>query len=588
MKTKKVIAVLAGAALATGLVVGMTACKNDDSPKSLGTATLSIADYATEYKPVSYSQEGYKSIKTLFSAEISDIVASNNTFKIYVNNGKYNVCNLLLGTDVLSGLTTQPQIQTLSIYGGGGSLYVITVTDSQSKTAYYLADGTQLLASDNYYGVSASQASAYVGTSTEKSDILCVAGITSAETPTLKYYEIITDEQTGDKSYIAINASDIKLYGSDYNKGEIIDSLLNPVYDSTAKKPVEGELKDYSVKYEGNTWSYYKNGEKTGSVDFKDKTPLGYVDNNLYYYSILPVDSNATSGYNYVIMDDGFTFKCDYSLYKYDITANKVTELNYDVVILSLKSMYNYTTKTYDAAYINGYEMVDGIAYYYYGEFNYVTDKNLNVAFDLSGYGLGNSLPTLYDLGNDMYYAVDSDVNVIFDKDAKIVNDLGWYGDRYLGDGLVAVSTGSIIGFTDLSGKVVIEPKYVSASGTLVFYDGIAHVMEANVTGEAKELLIKNDGTVALDITAIENSSTDTQDKEVYVGNGYYTVTTTNTADNTSTQAFYAMDGTLLKSFSLGEYDYITTQTLSDGSLLLTVPKNDSGVTTYEYYKLVK
>lgn len=615
MKAKKLVAFILGATLVTSTAIGLTACnkdKDDDKDKSeytpLGTTTLNISDYATDIsEELSNPRKAYTKSKKLTEIDQTKIVSIQNEFIVYLNaNSKYNVYNYALEKDVLSGLDNVPQKNT--IYGGY-SLDVLKVADATVSGAYkiYMTDGT-LLFNNVQSNVSSDTIQGYVGNDKERSNLLCLSGWTVSDTdPSVqvkKYIKVEEDDLTGKKTYTVINASDIKLYGPEYNKGESTVAFPRPIYESTEEKPVEGEINNYKYSYYGDVLEYYKNGTKTGTVDLKNKEIVGKVANYLYYAPLDMVSPDATEGYNYVITyESGAVSKYNYILYQYDIFNNTTVELKYNVIIENITPLYNYTTKSYDSAIISGYEMVNGVAYSENHEFTYATDKDLKVGFDLTGYNFPSpNYLLMYNLGNDLYMVGDaaslSRGYTIINKDLKYVNQVSLSNTANLGDNLLAFTKG-YYGFTDISGKIVIEPKYTSGygSGSITFFGGVAHVVEHSVTGEDKELLIKTDGTVVKDLTAIETSSNPNVDVEVQVSDGYYRVKTTTTTEDETTHAitvsvkyeYYSFNGTLLlKAEGLGLSDYVQTLDLDDGSVVICVPVTDatSGNVTYEIHKL--
>lgn len=612
MKAKKLVAFILGATLVTSTAIGLTACKKDkDEDKSeytpLGTTTLNISDYAADVSEelANYSAKAYTKSKKLTEIDQTKIRNISNELVIYENaNGKYNVYNLALEKDVLSGLDNVPQSNTIN--GGGYQLNVLKVADATVSGAYkiYMTDGTLLL--DNVlYNIYGNTMQGYVGNDKERSTIFCISGMTVSDTaPSVqvdKYLKIEEDELTGKKTYTVINASDIKLYSSEYNKGESTVAFPRPIYESTEEKPVEGEINNYKYSYYGDVLEYYKNGTKTGTVDLKNKEIVGKVANYLYYAPLDMVSPDATEGYNYVeTYESGAISKYNYTLYQYDIFNNTTVELKYNVVIENITPLYNYTTKSYDSAIITGEEMVNDVAYSENREFTYATDKDLKVGYDLTGYNFPDDF-ALINLGNDLYM-VGSDRSssvTIINKDLQLVNSVYTNNIANLGDNLITIYVGNYYGFTDVSGKVVIEPKYTSGygSGSIMFCSGVAYVIEHSVTGEDKELLIKADGTVVKDLTALETSSNPNADVDVQVANGYYRVKTTTTTEDETTHVqtvsvkyeYYSFNGTLLlKAEGLGLSDYVKTLHLDDGSVVICVPVTDAtgGNVTYEIHKL--
>ena len=609
MKAKKLVAFILGATLVASATIGFMACKNKGKDTSLGTTTLNLSDYAVDFNSTeeAIGEKAYTKSNKVFEIEQSKIYTWQDDLLVYKSaDGKYNIYNLKLEKNVLTGKDNVPYFSTIEANNSNlYSLSVMIVLDAYvpDKCTYYRDDGAELLTDVEYNSVSASKISVYLGDNKEMSDVLRIsangAGITSDKV--YKYFQIEFDEVIGDFTYTEVAERDIKYYSSEYNKGELVFNFPRSVYESTEEKPVEGEIKDYKYSYFNNVIEFYKNGKKTGIVDLKGKDVIGKVANYMYYRALNIVSPDATEGYNYVITDEnGTVSKYNYSLYKYDIINNTTVELKYNVAIENVKPVYNYTTKSYDSAIITGEEMVNGVAYTDNHEFTYATDKDLNVGFDLTGFELPNNLELL-SLDNDLYMVnTDEGGYIIINKDLELINSVSKYAGANIGDNLITIYGGNYYGFTDVSGNVIFEPKYAngySESGSITFYSGIAYVREYGIEGENKRLLIKNDGTVVKDLNALEESSDPKVEKEVFVGNGYYLLETTTTTPSANVffpnirikYEYFSFDGTpLIASGDLDQYEAVSRFRLSDGSMVFGIPKENAGGgnSTYEYYKL--
>ena len=100
----------------------------------------------------------------------------------------------------------------------------------------------------------------------------------------------------------------------------------------------------------------------------------------------------------------------------------------------------------------------------------YVMDTELRPACNLSKLDV-TSLGNFYKFGEDKFiignYIVDNDLNILNSASS---------GNIYLDEGLIKFGKGGLYGFTDLSGKVVIEANYRGISSSTTEY--ICHASE--------------------------------------------------------------------------------------------------------------
>ncbi len=570
MKAKKIVAVVMGAALAGTLAIGMSACSGGKKPESLKEGTLNIANYADEFENYK-SMKGFTSAKTLFSGKH---VVRDYGSGIYVieSNEKYSLYSAEAEKEIITNLPSMPwgtSIGSLRVY------YVNTSEDNYNEIAYYAEDGTEILPAGEYSSLNAASASgAYVGSDTKPCTVYMISGfktVVEDGAPTTKEVEVYVkskyDKNTKLTSYTVVNKSDIKAYAPEYAVGGDQSGLKTPVYEVYEDYPVEGEIKNYEYSLIGTKYTFFNGSEKTGTVDLTSSGyAIGFMDSSLYYIENTVYVEGDHSGYNIAITGEATGVKYSSTLYKYDIIANTTTKLNYDVAVTRLTPLYNHETKTYDAAIISGYKMVDGVATYGSNNFTYLINKDFQIGYDMTG--IFSGMPEVYDLGNGKYYiggyVTDGEFNALSYVDDKY--------DVYADEGLISISVGYNYGFTDLSGKVVVAPEYSSSSSNIRFYGGVAHLY--NMEGE---VLLKKDGTVTK-ISDLEKSADPKVTKEVDVSdNGYYTITTVTEVvggDDKVEVAYYAYDGTLLKSFNhdnvrityIGNNSYVIKETVVDNN----------------------
>ncbi|MBD5632374.1 MAG: hypothetical protein HDP34_04015 [Clostridia bacterium] len=509
MKLKKLAVALAVSTIITVSALPFAACANSGKFGSFGTTTINLADYAVEHNLTQNSVDGYITAKSVLSADRGNVVIDNSGLLVVKDSSdRYKVYNIAEEKSVLSALAVQPEFVTLD-----GVLPVIKCASSKTsdEVAYYTYDGAQILEYGDYSSITCSIKDYYVKGENAKSTVYIVSAQKSYVIQYV-YLRAVTDKETQTVTYKKVNENDISLSAPAHLVGGDLSGLYHDFYSYDAEKPVEGEITEYQYGILGNNVSFYHNGEKSGEINMLNSKELALMGNYFYYYTLLPVSSLAKKGYNYVVLQDGFSstveFKYKYQLYRYDITKNKTKKINLDAVILKIVDLYNYTAKSYDAGVVYGYQMIDGVAYSDADEFCYLTDKNLKAVFDCTLLGISNM--TIYNLGNDKFlvgkYIVDANFNVL---NKNVAASAFYYNEK-----LFSFISNGYYGFMDLNGQVVVEPKYYAPNGSIKFYGGAAYVYEKQIDGTDKEVFLYADGTTKPVPQSDENST-------VTIGAGY-------------------------------------------------------------------
>lgn len=586
MKAKKIVAIVMGTALLGTVAVGMSACtKKAEKPESLKEGTLAIADYAAKYES-QYSKKAYTGIETVYSLDYSTVETSAHLASGYVvikeSGDKFGVMNAMTGKKILTGLVNIPENEQ---WGGFNVIAVNTSKTDPNEYAYYMYDGTQVLAAGVYgYPEAVEIDQYYVGNDTEKSTVghIIIEKTVNEEPVEVEVFVKLTvDEKTQEQTFSIVKESDLKVYAPEYDKGTDHSGLKHGIYSVSETRPVDGDIKDYKLSKIGNKLTFYKGSEETGSVDLTNGEVLAFMGNSLYYTVSVAVSPDATEGYNMTAIGS----KVDYSLYKYDVVANTTTELCYDVIVTEMEAIYNYKTKAYDAAIISGVKISDDGVAYGSDEFAYIVNNDFELCHDVTGL-LREAPGTIYDLGSDKYLVG----NVIVDSEFKVVSSVDTYSSDikiYAEQGLISITDGNgyggYYGFTDLSGKVVIEPKYRGQYGAPVFYGDVALV--ANEKGE--EVLLKKDGTVVI-VEDLIKSDNEKVTKEIDGGDNFYVITTTTEVEGSDDKVevtYYSLDGKVLKTFNHG--NVISRETNYGVLINETVTDATTGDVTVNVYKLV-
>ncbi len=276
MKAKKIVALVAGFAVAATMAVGLSAC-GKKGPQPLGKTTLNLADYAMEYEED--SQKGFTSLN--FLAEGKNITRDGEYLIIH-DNSKYSVCDMADENLIFENLSGEPSYTTI------GSFPVWQVRSESSSYynynyTYYDKNGQQILDDGEYSSLDCSSVQAYVGTEAKTSTVYVITGKKangSGWDDVKVYLRLVEDETTGKVSYTIVSESDVKTYGPGYAVGSNISASLESIYEADEDYPVEGDIKDYKYNKLGNVITFYKGTEKTGSVDLTENgEKLAFVGN---------------------------------------------------------------------------------------------------------------------------------------------------------------------------------------------------------------------------------------------------------------------------------------------------------------------
>ena len=536
MKYKKIIAAVLGTALALSTVAGLAACGNGSkNGKPLGTTTLNIADYATDYATLNEStatEIKYSGTKLLdFDPNAAYMTLGSGSIYVYriVNTSGfytsyvYDAYSVIAERKIATGLYTQPQVVN---WNTSVNALRCTYYDEAFDEYRTSADGSII--------------NCYLGGETKVSQVLKVDGYSydddGKSTTVTNYFKTEYDAKSRSYELTKISESSIRLFDSnEYGSGESL-SALNSIYPQDENKPVEGAIADYEYVNIGNIYTFYKDGTATGNVSVEGGDAIGFIGNYFYYCTYKSVSPDATSGYNVLVVDGEEKVKQQYTLHKYDIIKNKTTDLNYNVVVTSITPLYNYAKKAYDAAAVVCGKMTDGVLYIGYGDIitaAYATDSDLRVAYDVTGYM--STFDDVYKLKEDRYavggYVVDGNFNFVHQY------TLTGNGNLYADQGLISFNVNGYYGFTDLDGKIIYEPRYKANSGAIKFNGGYACVYERQNNGTNKLAIIDGKGGVKYIEGASVNTYADFYTVYDKVGNNNYSF------------GVYNLDGSTIREF---------------------------------------
>lgn len=561
MKVKKIAAVAAGTVLIASLALSASAC----AKSGVGEGKINIADFTEKYEGSVGAKKygGLSEVLTLTKSENIVQTVGNVSVITDTSSVKYKIFDWKTEKYLFEDLANYPELTNIN------GLRVIKLTsDSGTMSAYYTFDGTNLLGYGEHKRVtSATHSYRLSNEGDKKHEILTVTAEEANETEVKSYFKVNRDRKTGDVTYTPVNPENIVFNDTGYPAGTDINRLKEDIYDyDSDTKPVTGEITNYQVSVVGTTYTFYKNGEVSGSLKIENGDKLGYLGDCLYYYTLDYTDPESTKGYNMMIISEGVAVKANYSLHCYDILKNKTKDIDKKLAVLSMSVLYNYSNECYDAAVIYGYEMKDGIAVVSSTStgFKYAVDRDFKLAYDLQ-YANSN---VIKDAGNGNYLLG----NYLINSDFAVLNSVNGEDGVYKDEQLLSFSSNGLYGFTDYSGKVVIEPKYTSASsGKIEFYGGYAYVNMSVGEGETKEVFLNVNG---------ETRDVPEQSENVIfnVYDGYYLIGKVNGA--ATTYECYNFAGDLIHKFGDGSG---VAESYIDGNLYVKEVKSDGSQTISKF-----
>lgn len=563
MKTKlfgKLAALMVGAAVICGVMLPLSACSSESD--------VNLADYAQEYTHGTKSGKGIYQYRELSAWSGLSVVDSVQEIVTLRGTSGYLVYNLDTEKVLIADLVEKPY--SLS-YNPCGDVRMIRVLRGSNRISYYdYYDYNGKLLVGQSPRLDCQLKTLYVDG--VEAEVLCIIPYDASDNRDEEnqlYYLVARDEETGKiTDYFYVEKYQISQSASvDDSIGSVVNPLITKIYEESETRPVEGEICDYGYINAGDVYTFYKDGEITGSVHIIQGAKLGFVDRYFYYFTATPVKPDSW-GYNFVIMSKDNNMKFEYKLFRYDIIDNSTREMGGDYAVIEMTPLYNYNKKCYDAATCIALEKYDG-AFFIEASSGmgagsaYVMDTELRPACNLSKLDV-TSLGNFYKFGEDKFIIG----NYIVDNDLNILNSAS-RGNIYLDEGLIKFGKGGLYGFTDLSGKVVIEANY---RGDFEFYDGVTYVTRVNDNNTISHVLLKSDGTE----TDLSNYEASGAVLDVY--DGFFTVR--DSYARTFTVFNFENNAILSLTINAG-----TTYTVKQyGSVY--VLKADSGLAGGLYYKL--
>ncbi len=485
MKAKKALAIASSVAALAFSAIGMAGCGGDEGGSDTGLTHINgdITPYVTEYQA---EPTGVKEFKRL--GEYSSVSKVGNCYAA-LNNGLYTLLSPT-GEYITGGATSSPNV-TADSYG---LFDFIRVSNTTGSYDYYDYDGRRLLTGASSI-VYAELENRYLSDDDESTLVLTISD--SSSEPVEAYYKVdLLSLEIGDR---------IDDKGRAEAGSEVGDNKLGmgttPIYRKSVSAPVtSGEIMHYTYSYLQNEYRFYRDGHESGRVDFANAELLCFVGDYMYYST--KIDCGTSAGAGNIVYPGSSNYNdryYDYHLYRYNIVSNSNQELNCNIVVEEMDPLYNKDAKTIDAVLFEYYELHNGVVTK--NSHTAIANSNLEVMLDFGEDMNLNGNPYIlndrivcpitvtdsYDDYENLTVIADMNMNptAVFESSSTLYPDVS----------LISFVENGKVGFTDLDGKVVIEPKYLSSSGYtsgIKFYDGHACVTNAE-TG--KKVFLKADGT---------------------------------------------------------------------------------------------
>lgn len=489
MKIKKVIATLSCAALITAAALPLTACGGG---KSFKEGTVNLSDYAVEYKPAyEYSHKEVTKAEVKYEDDVEPRQMNDNRpngeVSPYAVSGTtipsgtiYNVTNVWTGNSLYSNLRYREYAYVQWVSSSSINVPLLRIqhdNDGETSFSYYGEHSDSIYSGSGHPGFSIKQY--YVGNESEKSNVLVVTDKYS------KSFFKVTKENH-QCTYERLNESDIHFVDPEYEVGSGAYAAVQPIYSKTGENAVSGEIANYSYANVGSEFVFYKSGEETGRIssDNVDDDYMYFVGDYLYYAKLDQVEEKSKNA-NLIYVGD-VEERYNYEFHRYDIIANKDVKLNYNVKIDYIEPLYNSKEKAYDAVVIVGAKLKNN-TYQEGSNFTYIADKDLNVAYDISGADYSGAFK-LYSLDDEHYMLQSGNSKTVFNKQMERVSEFD-SAIYFTNEKLFAFSGfENNLGFANFEGKVVIDPVYELTG----FYGGVAY---ATNTGTGEKVFLKADGT---------------------------------------------------------------------------------------------
>ena len=264
------------------------------------------------------------------------------------------------------------------------------------------------------------------------------------------------------------------------------------------------------------TYTFFKNGAKSGELTITDGMLLDFVDKYFYYNEFKPVAYDAVKGYNFILQTDtdnnATASKYNVTTYRYDIKKNKTSKVELGYVPFQAGNIYNRADKKYDAMFVAAFGKTDGVASTTSTPYGLIVDKDMKVGYDFTGKPFGFSTDNVAKLKENRFIDAADGNTYIYNEKLEIVasfNSATYEINDNLG--LVIFKNGGKTMAVDYDGKVVFKdsysnPDYYSNASGLDFYGNYAVATVTKDNGETETpMIVSKDNLEGTKIVTADN-----------------------------------------------------------------------------------
>lgn len=345
-----------------------------------------------------------------------------------------------------------------------------------------------------------------------------------ADNNSYKYY--VRTEAAADtrQTYKEIAEEDFK--STNVTVGSVVNAKdPSPVYYTNAVVPY-ADMESYTYTYtsvdsdidgmSNYTYTFFKNGAKSGELTITDGMTVGFVDKYFYYNEFEPVAYDAVKGYNFILQtntaDNATASKYNVTTYRYDIKKNKTSKVELGYIPFQAGNIYNHADKKYDAMLVAAYGKTDGVAITNSSIMLLIVDKDMKVGYDFTGKPFGFNTDNVAKLKENRFIDVEDGNTYIYNKKLEIVasfNSATYEINDNLG--LVIFNKGGKTMAVDYDGKVVFKnqytnPYYYGSRSGLDFYGNYAVASVTKDNGDTETpMIVSKDNLEGTKIVKLDN-----------------------------------------------------------------------------------
>ena len=567
MKTKRVVALALVIAIIASFGVMLSACDN--------TFSINWNNYLLDSAEFTDKTIFNNSLPTSVSAISipSDAIAVNTEYAskgllVLYNGSRY------YGYLIASGTTFGKNDDLISLYADTtGYVYI---AKEANNTILYDTDGNVMLEiktdSTTPLLISTSVVTSEVDGKTTRFLKISSAYQNQISPPSVMYREIRKDGTLGVfLDELPKTEQSLPQVGENFSKATVTLGEWLPVntVSFVDSDIVDTTLTDINVQQLGNTAIFYN---KKGTQISTFAKPIyvnavAYANGKILYTTLTPVDSTATSGFNFINGSSKYNNK----MFSFDVKSGKTKELSVDYIMMpdNVVTILNNKKGKYDLASMSAYRMIDGIAYKNTENADtlVINDKGaigysaMDNPFGMPFCKIGKNYLTI-SYGSSFYDMTYSIVN----SKGQLKATLGNTAPRAILADRLVVTIGGKVGAVGFDGIVKTDFKY-SLVGSV--YNNYAHV----TNDDNEDLIVDFNAEKAQTIDEICKVS----NYEGLYFSGYFIRVET----SSSTYNWYMLDGTKVAEKVIDQTMYPSTFTRNDKKYGFVNVTTTNGETQY-------